>query len=92
MYQAFLEASLRMKAAAVSFLLAKITFMGTALAMLVSDTATIISMAMYAFLVFMAIALSLLEGFSRKKKTYKELECEVAELKKMLNLQQSTAT
>jgi len=91
MYQAFLEASFRMKLAAVSFILAKVTFVGTAIAMLVSDIATIISMVMYAFLVFMAIVLSLLEGFSRKKKTYKELEHEVAELKKMLNLQQSTA-
>ena len=84
MYQAFLEASFRMKIAAVSFILAKVTFVGTAIAMLVSDTATIVSMAMYAFLVFIAIALSLLEGFSKKKKSYKELECEIAELKRML--------
>lgn len=81
-----------MKIAAVSFILAKVTFVGTAIAMFVSNTATIISMILYSLLVLMAIVLSLLEGFSKKKKSYKELECEIAELKKVLNLQQGTAT
>ena len=84
MYKAFLEASPRAKAAAICFVLGKITFVLTAFCMLFSDTATIISMAMYSGLIFTSVVLSLIEGFSKKKKTYKELENEIAELKNML--------
>ena len=84
MYKAFLEASPRAKGAAICFVLGKIMFVFTAFCMLISDTATIISMAMYSGLIFTSVVLALIEGFSKKKKTYKELESEIAELKNML--------
>jgi len=84
-YEAFLEASPRTKAAAICFVLGKIMFVFTAVCMLVSDTATTISMVMYAGLIFTSVVLSLIEGFSKKKKSYKDLENEIAALKSMLN-------
>tara|TARA_Y100000296_G_C5025444_1_gene182019 strand:- start:244 stop:546 length:303 start_codon:yes stop_codon:yes gene_type:complete len=84
MYRAFLEASPRAKAAAICFILGKIMFVSTAICMLISDTATVISMVAYSGLIFASVVLSLIEGFSKKKKTYKELEDEIIELKSML--------
>tara|TARA_R110000824_G_scaffold304658_2_gene492472 strand:+ start:485 stop:787 length:303 start_codon:yes stop_codon:yes gene_type:complete len=84
MYKAFLEASPRAKAAAICFVLGKVMFVSTAFCMLINDIATIISMAIYSGLILASIVLSLIEGFSKKKKTYKELENEVAELKNIL--------
>ena len=79
-----------MKIAAVSFLLAKVVFVGTAFCMLISDTAALISMCTYIFLVFSSVVLSLWEGFSKKRKSYSELEAEILTLKKLLELRQTT--
>ena len=78
-----------MKVAAASFVVAKMMFIGTAVCMMISDMATIISMSLYSFLVVLAIILSLWEGFTRKKKTYAQLEAEIAQLQKLLKTEQS---
>ena len=62
MFQAFLEGSLRIQVAAVSFILAKLTFVMTAICMAISDRAAIVSMSVYGLLVLNAIVLSLWEG------------------------------
>ena len=89
MYTAFLEASLKMKIAAISFLAAKFMSIITALSMLIDNTATIISMSLYGFLIALAVVLSLWEGLTRKRKTYAELESEIVQLQKLLKIEQS---
>jgi len=84
-FQAFLEGSLRIQVAAVSFILAKLTFVMTAICMAISDTATIVSMSVYSLLVLNAIVLSMWEGFTKRKRPYAELEEEIRMLKKTLD-------
>jgi len=67
MYTAFLESSLRMKIAAISFVAAKLMFVATAVSMLVSEIATIVSMSLYGTLIFLSAALSLWEGLVKMK-------------------------
>ena len=85
MFEAFLEGSLRMQVAAVSFVLAKLTFVMTAICMAISDTAAILSMSVYSLLVLNAIVLSIWEGFAKRKRPYAELEEEIRTLKKTLD-------
>ena len=85
MFQAFLEGSLRIQIAAVSFLLAKLAFVMSAVCMLISDAATIVVMCIYALLILNAIVLSVWEGFARRKRSYAELEEEIRMLKKTLD-------
>ena len=85
MFQAFLEGSLRIQIAAVSFLLAKLAFVMSAVCMLVSDAATIVVMCIYALLILNAIVLSVWEGFAKRKRPYAELEEEIRMLKKTLD-------
>ncbi|MBO68119.1 MAG: hypothetical protein CL398_07385 [Acidiferrobacteraceae bacterium] len=77
MYEAFLEAPWKARLAAICFVLAKLMFVATAVAMLISNTATIIALSIYSSLILASIVLCLVEGFSKRKKTYKELEEEV---------------
>jgi len=77
MYEAFLEAPWKARLAAICFVLAKLMFVATAVAMLISNTATIIALSIYSCLILASIVLCLIEGFSKRKKTYKELEEEV---------------
>jgi hypothetical protein len=67
MYTAFLESSLRMKIAAISFMAAKLMFVATAVSMLASEAATIVSMSLYGALIFLSAALSLWEGLAKMK-------------------------
>ena len=84
MFKAFLEASRRAQCAAICFVLAKLMFIATAVAMLISNTATIIALSIYSSLIVITIVLCLMEGFSKRKKTYKELEEEIEMLKTAL--------
>ena len=77
MYEAFLEAPWKARLAAICFVLAKLMFVATAVAMLISNTATIIALSIYSSLILASIVLCVVEGFSKRKKTYKELEEEV---------------
>ena len=77
MYEAFLEAPWKARLAAICFVLAKLMFVATAVAMLISNTATIIALSIYSSLILASIVLCVGEGFSKRKKTYKELEEEV---------------
>lgn len=83
MYKAFLEAPWKARAAAICFILAKFMFVCTALCMLIGDTATIVAISIYSFLVFLSVVLCLAEGFS-KKKSYKDLQEEIESLKAAL--------
>ena len=74
-----------MKVAAVSFIVAKVVFVGTAFCMLIGDLATIISMSLYISLVVLSVVLSLWEGFTKRKKSYGQLEEENRMLKKTLD-------
>jgi len=85
MYKAFLEAPWKARAAAICFILAKFMFVCTALCMLIGDAATMVALSAYSLLVFLSVVLCLVEGFSKKKKSYKELEEEVESLKAALN-------
>ena len=84
MYKAFLEAPWKARAAAICFILAKFMFVISALAMLISSTATMVAMSIYSSLVLASVVLCLVEGFSKKKKSYKELEEEIESLKAAL--------
>ena len=77
MYEAFLEAPWKARLAAICFMLAKLMFVATAVAMMISNTVTIIALSIYSSLVLASVVLCLVEGFSKKKKSYKELEEEV---------------
>ena len=83
MYKAFLEAPWKARAAAICFILAKLMFVISALAMLISNTATVVAMSIYSSLVLASVVLCLVEGFS-KKKSYKDLQEEVELLKAAL--------
>ena len=84
MYKAFLEAPWKARLAAICFVLAKLMFVATAVAMLISNTATIIALSIYSSLILASIVLCLMEGLSKRKKTYKELEEEIEMLKTAL--------
>ena len=84
MYKAFLEAPWKARLAAICFVLAKFMFVVSALAMLISNTATIIALSIYSSLILTSVVLCLIEGFSKKKKSYKELEEEIELLKTAL--------
>ena len=84
MYKAFLEAPWNARLAAICFVLAKLMFVATAVAMLISNTATIIALSIYSSLILASIVLCLMEGLSKRKKTYKELEEEIEMLKTAL--------
>ena len=81
MYKAFLEATRKAQAAAICFVLAKIMFVFTAVAMLISDTVVIIALSVYSSLVLSSIILCLMDGLSKRKKSYKQLEEEIELLK-----------
>jgi len=88
MYKAFLEASPKAKAAAICFLAGKLMFIMTGVCMFIGDLATIIAISIYALLILSTIALCLWESFGGREKTYKELEQEIKELKKMLDTEE----
>ena len=71
MFKAFLEAPRKAQAATICFLLAKLMFVASALALLVSKTVAIAAVSLYSFLVLSTIALCLAEGTSKGKKSYK---------------------
>lgn len=56
-----------MKIAAISFMAAKLMFVATAVSMLASEAATIVSMSLYGALIFLSAALSLWEGLAKMK-------------------------
>ena len=85
MYKAFLEASTKIKVATACFIVGKLMFLMTAVCTMISDLAVKIVFSIYSLLIFSTIVLCIWEGFSVKKKTYKELEREVDRLRKMLD-------